>query len=224
VHGGSGVATGVIEALRQSRPEARFLELVHRLDRETSGVLLVAKKRSALTAMHAMLRGDAQTPRMQKHYDALVEGEWPHAKKTVRMKLSKFVTPDGERRVAVDDDGQESHTVFTRVESLPHCTLLDCDIRTGRTHQIRVHLASLGYPIIGDDKYGDFALNKRVAVKANGGLKRMFLHARELRLQHPLTGAALHLVAPRPKMLEQYLAFRRTAGDGAVADAGKARS
>lgn len=209
VHGGSGISLGVIEALRLHRPEAKFLELVHRLDRETSGVLLLAKKRSALTAMHAMLRGETTT-RIEKHYFALVQGAWPDQRKSVRIKLSKYVTQSGERRVAVDEeDGQESHTIFTRVEQLSGCTLLDCDIRTGRTHQIRVHLASLGYPIIGDDKYGDFALNKHVAAAKNGGLKRMFLHAHSMAFAHPLSGDKMRIQAPLSKDLRHYLQFRK---------------
>ena len=191
VHGGSGVAFGVIEALRSQRPEAKFLELVHRLDRETSGVLLVAKKRSALTAMHALLRGDspgsgAGKSGIRKHYSALVKGDWPDEKRSVRIRLSKYLTETGERRVAVDpEDGRESHTIFTRIERIGKAaTLLDCDIRTGRTHQIRVHLAHLGFPIAGDDKYGDFAWNKVIQAKTRGGLKRMFLHARQIATPH----------------------------------------
>jgi 23S rRNA pseudouridine955/2504/2580 synthase len=209
VHGGSGISQGVIEALRQDRPDAKFLELVHRLDRETSGVLLLAKKRSALTAMHAMLRGEAQT-RVEKHYYAMVQGAWPDQRRSVRIKLAKYVTKSGERRVAVDEDeGQESHTIFNRVEQLPGATLLDCDIRTGRTHQIRVHLSSLGFPIIGDDKYGDFALNKHVAAVKNGGLKRMFLHAYSMTFTHPLTGVKMVIEAPLSKDLRHYLDFRK---------------
>ncbi len=209
VHGGSGISLGVIEALRLHRPEAKFLELVHRLDRETSGVLLLAKKRSALTAMHAMLRGETQN-RVEKHYFALVQGAWPEQSRSVRIKLSKYVTKSGERRVAVDDDdGQESHTIFNRVEQLPGCTLLDCDIRTGRTHQIRVHLASLGFAIIGDDKYGDFALNKHVAAAKNGGLKRMFLHAYSMSFNHPISGEKTIIEAPLSKDLRHYLDFRK---------------
>ncbi|MEI6737514.1 MAG: RluA family pseudouridine synthase [Pseudomonadota bacterium] len=209
VHGGSGISLGLIEALRLQRPEAKFLELVHRLDRETSGVLLLAKKRSALTAMHAMLRGETLA-RIEKHYFALVQGSWPDQRRSVRIKLSKYVTKSGERRVTVDEeDGQESHTIFTRVEQMAGCTLLDCDIRTGRTHQIRVHLASLGFPIIGDDKYGDFALNKHVAAIKNGGLKRMFLHAQSMTFNHPLTGEKMCVEAPMPKDLRHYLDFRK---------------
>ncbi len=214
VHGGSGVSFGVIEALRAQRPEAKFLELVHRLDRETSGVLLVAKKRSALTAMHAMLRGDdGGGARMQKHYYALVKGDWPDEKRHVRLKLAKYTNLAGEKRVSVDEDeGQDAHTVVTRVERLGMATLLDCDIRTGRTHQIRVHLAHLGFPIIGDDKYGDFALNKVAQALKNGGLKRMFLHARLIRFAHPLTGATLTIESPQPPDLMRYLAFLRSVG------------
>ena len=210
VHGGSGVSFGVIEALRARRPDAKYLELVHRLDRETSGVLLVAKKRSALTGLHAMLRGDTDT-RMEKNYHALVKGDWPDEKRHVRVKLAKRVTASGEKRVSVDEeDGQDAHTIFTRVERLGMATLLNCDIRTGRTHQIRVHLTHLGFPIIGDDKYGDFALNKIAQTTKNGGLKRMFLHARLVRFAHPLTGELLTIESPQPPDLVRYLAFLRS--------------
>jgi 23S rRNA pseudouridine955/2504/2580 synthase len=220
VHGGSGINMGVIEAMRQSRPDAKFLELVHRLDRETSGVLLIAKKRSALTGMHALLRGEGNGVeggggRIKKHYYALVEGNWPEQRKSVRIKLAKYVTKEGERRVAVDEeDGQESHTIFTRVEQFSGATLLDCDIRTGRTHQIRVHLASLGYPIIGDDKYGNFALNKHAAQAKNGGLKRMFLHAHSISFTHPVSGKQIDITAPISPDLAKYVAFRRQASLG----------
>jgi 23S rRNA pseudouridine955/2504/2580 synthase len=213
VHGGSGVSAGAIEALRALRPDAKFLELVHRIDRETSGVLLVAKKRSALTALHALLRGDGDE-RVEKHYVALVRGAWPDTRRHIRSRLTKFVNAAGERRVAVDEDeGQESHTIVTRLEQLPGATLLDCEIRTGRTHQIRVHLASLDYPIVGDDKYGDFALNKYVAAAKHGGLKRMFLHARRLKFAHPLSGDALSIEAPLHADLSRYLDYLRGGGD-----------
>ncbi len=205
VHGGSGISFGVIEALRALRPEAKFLELVHRIDRETSGVLLIAKKRSALTALHAMLRGESAV-RIDKHYSALVKGTWPDERRHVRVKLVKHVTANGERRVSVDeDDGQESHTIVTRKELLPGATLLDCEIKTGRTHQIRVHLAHLGFPIIGDDKYGDFVLNKYVAAAKHGGLKRMFLHARSIAFPHPLSGEKIIIEAPLSADLVRYL-------------------
>ena len=209
VHGGSGVSFGVIEALRAQRPEAKYLELVHRLDRETSGVLLVAKKRSALTGLHKLLRGETDT-RMEKNYHALVKGDWPDEKRHVRMKLAKRVTASGEKRVSVEEDGQDAHTIFSRVERLGMATLLNCDIRTGRTHQIRVHLTHLGFPIIGDDKYGDFALNKVAQATKNGGLKRMFLHARLVRFAHPLTGETLTIESPQPPDLVRYLVFLRS--------------
>jgi 23S rRNA pseudouridine955/2504/2580 synthase len=209
VHGGSGISFGVIEGLRAIRPEAKFLELVHRIDRETSGVLLIAKKRSALTAMHAMLRGES-AQRIEKHYYALVKGNWLDERRHIRTKLAKYVTAGGERRVSVDeDDGQESHTIVTRVERLTGATLLDCQIMTGRTHQIRVHLGSTGFPIIGDDKYGDFALNKHVAAVKHGGLKRMFLHARRMAFPHPLSGEEMIIEAPLSTDLEKYLDYLR---------------
>ena len=209
VHGGSGISFGVIEALRALRPEAKFLELVHRIDRETSGVLLIAKKRSALTALHAMLRGES-SDRVEKHYATLVKGAWPDERRHVRVKLAKYVTAAGERRVSVDEEGgQESHTIVVRREMLPGATLLDCEIRTGRTHQIRVHLAHLGFPIIGDDKYGDFALNKQVAAAKNGGLKRMFLHARLMAFAHPIDGGKVVIEAPLSADLTRYLSHIR---------------
>jgi 23S rRNA pseudouridine955/2504/2580 synthase len=218
VHGGSGISMGVIETLRALRPDAKFLELVHRLDRETSGVLLIAKKRAALVGMHAVLRGDVSGPegRIEKHYNALVAGEWPDAigkKRSVKIKLSKYVTQSGERRVTADEeDGQESHTVFMAVsmhgtDASMRAALLDCDIRTGRTHQIRVHLASIGFPILGDDKYGDFALNKKIAAAKNGGLKRMFLHAHSLAFTHPITHERITIEAPLPKALSGFVQF-----------------
>jgi 23S rRNA pseudouridine955/2504/2580 synthase len=219
VHGGSGVSFGVIEALRAQRPEARFLELVHRLDRETSGVLLIAKKRSVLTAMHALLRAESGSGgRIQKHYYALVKGDWADEKRNLRMKLAKTTNLAGEKRVRVDEEGgQDAHTVVTRVERFGMATLLDCDIRTGRTHQIRVHLAHLGFPIVGDDKYGDFALNKVAQAAKNGGLKRMFLHARLIRFVHPVSGSSLTIESPPPPDLARYLAFLRGARQRAQA-------
>ncbi|HEY4372820.1 MAG TPA: RluA family pseudouridine synthase [Burkholderiales bacterium] len=201
VHGGSGLKYGVIEAMRAARPQARFLELVHRLDRETSGVLLLAKKRPALVAMHELLR-EGKT---DKRYLTLIKGNWPHeAKHHVRTSLHKFVTAGGERRVTATDaeDGQEAHTIFTLVKRFPEATLLEAQLKTGRTHQIRVHLASSGHPIIGDDKYGDFDLNKRVA---KAGLKRMFLHAARISFVHPVTGERLRVEAALPEDCAHYL-------------------
>ncbi len=199
VHGGSGVSFGVIEQLRQARPQAKFLELVHRLDRETSGVLLLAKKRSALTALHEIMReGNSD-----KRYLTLVMGQWKNAKQHVRLPLHKFTRPDGEKRVMVREDGQESHTVFALQKAWAGYSLLEAQLKTGRTHQIRVHLAHLGFPIAGDDKYGDFARNKELMKQ---GLKRMFLHAHSIAFAHPLTGEPLRLSAPLPKELEKFIA------------------
>ena len=223
VHGGSGVRFGVIEALRAARPEAKFLELVHRIDRDTSGVLLLAKKRAALVAMHELLREG----RTDKRYFTLVAGRWPHeAKHHIKTALAKYVTSEGERRVAESDDENEyskdAHTVISVIQrfggsahgaihgalqnaaSATQATLLEAQIKTGRTHQIRVHLSGAGYPIIGDDKYGDYALNK---VEAKRGLKRMFLHAAKISFVHPLTQTRLRIEAPLPPECERYLAL-----------------
>ena len=198
VHGGSGVSFGVIEQLRQARPKAKFLELVHRLDRETSGVLLLAKKRSALTAMHEIMReGNSD-----KRYLTLVLGQWKNARQHVKLPLHKFDTPQGEKRVMVREDGQASHTIFTLQKSWPEFSLLEAQLKTGRTHQIRVHLSHLGFPIAGDSKYGDFARNKGLAKR---GLKRMFLHAHSIAFKHPLTGEQMQLTAPLPKELQRFV-------------------
>ena len=198
VHGGSGVSFGVIEQLRSARPQARFLELVHRLDRETSGVLLLAKKRSALTAMHEIMReGNSD-----KRYYTLVLGKWHNQKQHVKLPLHKFDTPQGEKRVMVREDGKATHTIFTLVKNWSAFSLLEAQLKTGRTHQIRVHLSHLGYPIAGDDKYGDFARNKELMKQ---GLKRMFLHAHSISFKHPLTGELLSLSAPLPKDLQSYI-------------------
>ncbi|GIK88142.1 MAG: pseudouridine synthase [Betaproteobacteria bacterium] len=213
VHGGSGVAHGLIETLRAARPTARFLELVHRLDRDTSGLLLVAKTRPALTALHAALREG----RVDKRYLVLVRGRWRDAKRSVRLPLHKFATKAGERRVRVDDAaGREAVTVFRRVQTWPAheppLALLEAELLTGRTHQIRVHLTALGFPLAGDDKYGDFAWNRALAKQ---GLKRMFLHAARLSLVHPATGTPLVLEAALPPDLRRFL----EALDGRDADA-----
>ncbi len=199
VHGGSGISHGVIEQLRAARPQAKFLELVHRLDRDTSGLLLLAKKRSVLTGMHALIR-DGQ---MDKRYLVLVQGQWPKGKRQVKLKLQRYVTGAGERRVSVDEQGRESHTVFDLERACGAYSLLQAQLKTGRTHQIRVHLAHLGFPIVGDDKYGDFELNKRLAKQ---GMKRMFLHAWKLAFVHPVSGEPLQLEAPLPRELEKFMA------------------
>jgi 23S rRNA pseudouridine955/2504/2580 synthase len=202
VHGGSGVSFGVIEQLRQARPTARFLELVHRLDRETSGILLVAKKRSALTRLQDQFR-ERETG---KTYMALVVGAWPANKKVIDVPLHKYLQADGERRVKVvakdDPDGMRSITLVKVAQKLAGFTLLEVTIKTGRTHQIRVHLAAQGHPIAGDDKYGDFELNKALQKQ---GLKRMFLHAWRLKFAHPQTAETVELLSPLPAELARFV-------------------
>ena len=196
VHGGSGVAHGVIESLRSMRPDARFLELAHRLDRETSGILLVAKKRSALTGLHEALRDRS----MDKRYLAGVAGRFRNERQRVRLALAKRDTAEG-KRVSVSEGGQEAETVFHLVERRERASLLEAELLTGRTHQIRVHLAHLKHPVLGDDKYGDFDLNKSLRKE---GLKRMFLHAAKLGLDHPVTRERIQLESPLPADLKRF--------------------
>ena len=205
VHGGSGESFGVIEALRRQRPQARFLELAHRLDRETSGVLLVGKKRSALLALHEMFREGARgngVPGADKRYQVLVVGRWMDPLRNVRLPLHKYLLESGERRVRVAEEGKTAHTVFRLLARWQRFSLLEAQLKTGRTHQIRVHLAHLGYPIAGDEKYGDFGMNRTLARE---GLKRMFLHAWKMSLPHPLEGRDLVLAAALPRALQQFL-------------------
>ena len=201
VHGGSGVSFGVIEQLRRARPQARFLELVHRLDKQTSGVLLLAKKRSALTALQEQFRARDT----DKTYAALVIGNWPAARKVIDVALHRSTTPDGVRRVhAVADDAQGGRRSITLVKVARRCqayTLLDVTIKTGRTHQIRVHLAHEGHAIVGDDQYGDFELNRQLARGeglAGARFQRMFLHARRLAFDHPASAERIVLEAALP--------------------------
>lgn len=211
VHGGSGISRGVIEQLRLERPKAKFLELVHRLDRETSGVLMLAKKRTALVALHEAIRNH-QT---DKRYLVLVHGEWLEQKKRVVLDLQKYLLPNGERRVNVVTDiskdkyneRQTSETMFRLVKNfsspaLGKFSLLEAQLVTGRTHQLRVQLAHLGFAIAGDDKYGDFSVNKSLI---KHGLKRMFLHSSTTKIRHPLTADKLELHAPMPAELAKFL-------------------
>ena len=215
VHGGSGVSFGVIEQMRQARPQARLLELVHRLDRETSGVLLIAKKKSALKALQDQFR-ERETG---KTYLALVKGVWPARLKVLDQPLHKYLLADGERRVRVttpeDPDGMRSITLVKVAQRLAApagleasapegFSLLEVTIKTGRTHQIRVHLASAGFPIAGDDKYGDYELNRQLT---KHGMKRMFLHAWRLRLTHPVTNSVLELKSELPPELRSWATF-----------------
>ncbi len=198
VHGGSGVSFGVIEQLRRQRPQARFLELAHRLDRETSGLLLIAKKRSVLTALHDLFREG----RIEKRYLALVRGRWREPLRHVKLPLQKYLTGEGERRVSVSQEGKAAHSIVRLVARWENFSLVEVELETGRTHQIRVHLAHLGYPLCGDDKYGDFALNKALQKQ---GLSRMFLHSAKLALVHPATGGQLELAAALPEDLRAFL-------------------
>lgn len=208
VHGGSGVSFGVIEQLRAQHPDWKFLELVHRLDRETSGVLLLAKSRATLVDLHRQIRAGLIT----KRYLTLVKGRWHNARQSVKLPLNKYVTAAGERRVAIVTGardkigGMTAHTVFTLKKSWQGFSLLEAELKTGRTHQIRVHLAHLGFPIAGDDKYGDFTLNKKLARgAAKPNLERMFLHAFLVEVVHPVTGKSLLLEAPLAKDLQEFL-------------------
>jgi len=204
VHGGSGVAFGVIEQLRRARPAAKFLELVHRLDKETSGVLLLAKKRSALLALQDQFRNRDT----DKRYSALVIGAWPANKKVIDVALHKTLDAQGERHVrpvAADHaDGRRSITLVKVAKTFPAHTLLDVTLKTGRTHQIRVHLAAEGHAIVGDPKYGDFVANRQMA-RGEHRFARMFLHASQLAFEHPASGERITLAAPLPAECETLL-------------------
>ena len=215
VHGGSGVSFGVIEQIRRARPEAGYLELVHRLDKDTSGLLMIAKKRSALVKLHEAIRNDHP----KKIYLALGVGKLPNDSFHVKLPLFKYTGAQGEKMVRVSEDGQSAHTVFRVLNrfsddllhqvGLSHLTLVQATLKTGRTHQIRVHLQSQHCPIAGDERYGDYQANKRLQKL---GLKRMFLHAAELHLDHPLTGEKLILEAPLPQDLAQFVLMLENAG------------
>ena len=189
VHGGSGINLGLIEALRQMRPESKFLELVHCLDRDTSGAVMVAKKRSTLTALHEDLRQG----RISKIYHALVMGHWSKRVTKVDAPLKKNELQSGERVVRVDPEGKTSITEFRLMETYERCSLIEAKPVTGRTHQIRVHALHAGHPIIGDPKYGDEPMNRLLKGE---GVKRLFLHAAELRLRLPGSPERLIIKAP----------------------------
>jgi len=197
VHGGSGVKSGVIETLRVARPESRFLELVHRLDKNTSGCLLIAKKRSALRYLQDLFREH----KIQKKYLALVKGNVKNKSYHVELALKKSTLPSGERIVRVNKDGKHAISDFNVIESNKVASLYEVVIKTGRTHQIRVHAQSLNHPVAGDDKYGDDEFN--LEMKAYG-LKRMFLHAETLSLKTP-QGKKIHLISPLDSNLQKVL-------------------
>ncbi|AUZ03911.2 pseudouridine synthase [Vitreoscilla sp. C1] len=204
VHGGSGVNFGVIEQMRQARPEARYLELVHRLDKDTSGLLMIAKKRSCLVKLHELLRDHHP----YKSYIALGMGLWPDKIRHVKEPLFKYTGAQGEKMVRVSADGQFAHTVFDVLktfalpQNMGQASLMRAVLKTGRTHQIRVHMQSQGCPIAADERYGDYDANRQLQKL---GLKRMFLHAHQLKFTHPMTDEPLHLLAPLPKPLKQFL-------------------
>ena len=191
VHGGSGVSFGVIELLRAALPEAKLLELAHRLDRDTSGLLIVAKKRGALVELHRMLREGE----VEKIYVAVVKGVPAKRHFDISESLHKYVNAKGERRVAVKEGGLAAVTRIKLLEKSKDISLVQLRLMTGRTHQIRVHLAHAGYPVLGDDKYGDFEFNRALARQ---GVRRLFLHARRLGFKHPVDGKAMQLESPLP--------------------------
>jgi 23S rRNA pseudouridine955/2504/2580 synthase len=193
VHGGSGVSYGVIESLRAARPQAKVLELAHRLDRDTSGLLILAKKRSALVELHRMLREGE----VRKIYLAVVKGAFARKTAELRESLHKYVTASGERRVSVNEAGMAAVTRVRRLKASARFSVLEVELLTGRTHQIRVHLAHAGHPIVGDDKYGDFALNRETKT-------RLLLHAARLSFRHPLSGEAIKLEAPLPAEMRAF--------------------
>jgi 23S rRNA pseudouridine955/2504/2580 synthase len=198
VHGGSGLSYGLIEALRALRPEAPFLELGHRLDRDTSGCILVAKKRSVLRAFHELLREGGS----DKRYLALLKGRWHGGERRVEAPLLKNVTQSGERMVKVSPEGKPALTIFRPLTVYKDATLVEAELITGRTHQVRVHAAHMGHPIAGDDKYGDEAFNRRMA---EVGLKRLFLHASALNFTLPESGQVVSVSAPLGDELRKVL-------------------
>lgn len=197
-HGGSGIGFGIIEILRKTKPEYKFLELAHRLDRDTSGILILAKKRKALVELQNLMRNNL----IKKYYLALTIGSWKESSRNVKAPLHKYLTADGERRVSVDhESGQYAQTIFTKLTHNENFTLVGATLKTGRTHQIRVHLQHINHPIVGDVKYGDFEVNKMLSKL---GLKQMFLHAYEIKFIHPITNKPILLNAALPDSLNKF--------------------
>lgn len=198
VHGGSGISSGVIEGLRAIRPEARFLELAHRIDKATSGCLLVAKKRSTLKALHDIFREN----KVKKTYIALLVGQWDRKKLLVTAPLLRSTGKGGERMVKVDATGKFAETLFRRVQKFKNLTLVEASPKTGRTHQIRVHATWLGHPIVGDERYGNEKTNRELK---RLGFKRLFLHAEQLQFTHPVSNEFMQFKAPLPEGLQTLL-------------------
>ncbi len=198
VHGGSGVNAGVIEALRAVRPDASRLELVHRLDRDTSGILLISKKSSVLRELHELMRAN----KVDKRYLALLAGSWRKGVQRVDAPLLKNTLQGGERVVRVDPEGKPAQTHFRRLQRFDEATLVEVELITGRTHQIRVHSAWLGSPVLGDTKYGDEAANRHFRQL---GLKRLFLHAHRISFRWPGEKRDTVIEAPLPEALRAVL-------------------
>lgn len=217
-HGGSGISYGLIERLRATRPEEPMLELCHRLDKETSGAIVIAKTRKALVRMHDLMKAGG----VEKHYRALAKGDWVNERQHVKLALERYLLPSGERRVRVNPEGMPAHSIFTLLERFGDVSYLDVELKTGRTHQIRVHALACGHPLVGDDKYGDFEFNKAAARGALGvPFKRMFLHAWRLAFEHPVTGEPLDIQAPLPEActtLLKALEARKKAGSAPGAE------
>lgn len=202
-HGGSGIAFGLIERLRASRPNQPFLELAHRLDRDTSGAIIVCKSRKALVRLQKSMRESG----IEKHYRTLVKGDWVNDRQHVKLPLFKYVTKEGERRVRVDPEkGVPSHSIFTLIRRYGDVSFLDVELLTGRTHQIRVHAAESGHPLVGDDKYGDFDFNREVSKGLLGiPFRRMFLHSYSLAFEHPVTHEKMKIESPLPEACEELI-------------------
>ncbi|WBF65298.1 MAG: RluA family pseudouridine synthase [Candidatus Kinetoplastibacterium crithidii] len=198
VHGGSGILFGVIEQLRACYKKGTFLELVHRLDRDTSGLLIVAKKRSCLLEFHRMFRESL----CHKRYIALVKGKWLNKRQHIKFPLKKYITKSGERRVVVSPEGQHAHTIVDLIRHYGDYSLLNIKILSGRTHQIRVHLSHSGFPIIGDSKYGS---EEHDLFFIQNGFKRMFLHAHGLKFLHPSTKEIIELESCMPVECDRIL-------------------
>ena len=202
-HGGSGVSFGLIERLRATRPEETMLELAHRLDRDTSGAIVLCKTRKALVRFQEMIREG----KIVKCYRLLVVGDWVNARENVKLPLTKYTLPSGERRVRVDkENGLFSHTIFTLLARFKVASYLEAELKTGRTHQIRVHAAAMGFPLVGDAKYGDYAVNEKIASGLFGvPFKRMFLHSHRISFTHPVTREPLTIVSELPEECERLL-------------------